>query len=58
MNTVDCYDTTTGRSFTKEFSSPYPQRQFILRCRHSKKIKVLGWTCNTPSEEEFIEFGR
>lgn len=39
-----CYfmNLKTGEIFTKEFDSPYLMKQFLTKCRYSKKIKSLG----------------
>lgn len=39
-----CYfkNLKTGEIFTKFFDSPYLMKQFLTKCRYSKKIKSLG----------------
>lgn len=39
-----CYfkNLKTNEIFTKEFDSPYLMKQFLIKCRYSKKIKSLG----------------
>lgn len=32
----------TGQTFSKEFENEYQKRQFMIKCRYSKKIKSLG----------------
>lgn len=32
----------TGKMFIKIFDNPYEKNQFLIKCRHSKKIKSLG----------------
>ena len=41
MNKVICIN-ENGERFEKEFASPYLMDKFINKCKHSKKIKVIG----------------
>ena len=34
-----------GTTFRKEFSSPYFLRKFIIKCRYSKRIRVICHNC-------------
>ena len=54
MNSVTCRDTTTGKVFTKEFSSVYLQREFMRRCHYGRKLVVLDCTWNSQSEYEML----
>ena len=57
MNEVYCLDLTTGREFTKAFDDLRKQRAFLLRCKHSRKIRVIGYTYQSQSQYEYLEFG-
>lgn len=57
MNEVYCLDLATGREFTRTFDNLYKQRLFLLRCKHSKKIVVTGYTYQDQEEYEYLEFG-
>jgi len=37
-----CKNTDYGHTFTKYFTSPYLQRKFIIKCQHSKRIKIIA----------------
>ena len=41
---IKCYfrDLQTDRVFSKLFSSPYFEQQFLTKCRYSKKIRYIG----------------
>ena len=54
MNSVTCRDTTTGKVFTKEFSSVYLQREFMRKCHYGRKLIVLDCTWNSQSEYEML----
>lgn len=58
MNEVWCYDKTTGREFTLKFNDLHKQRVFLLRCKHSKKIIVLGYTWQSESQYQYLAYGR
>ena len=58
MNEVYCLDLTTGREFAKAFDDLRQQRLFLLRCKHSKKIYVTGYTYQSESQREYLECGR
>lgn len=34
-----------GTTFRKEFSSPYFLRKFIIKCKYSKRIRVICHNC-------------
>lgn len=55
MNDVECLDMTNGRTFVKEFSDLREQRNFLIKCRHSKKLLVLSYTYNDQDEKEYLE---
>ena len=55
MNEVTCIDLSTGREFTKSFSDVYEQRKFIIKCRYSSKVKVIGYRCQCYEEMEYLE---
>ena len=54
MNEVECLDLRTMKTFTKVFDSPYKARVFVLRCKHSKKLRVIGFTYHSQEEYEYI----
>lgn len=58
MNEVQCLDLSNGRTFTLRFDNLRKQRAFIVKCRYSHKIKVIGFTWNSQSEYEYLEYGR
>lgn len=58
MNEVYCYDIIKGREFTLRFDDLHKQRVFLLRCKYSRKIKVLGYTWQSESQRLYLEYGK
>ena len=58
MNEVTCYDNETGKVFVKTFDNIREQRRFMLRCKRSKKITLLGFTWQSSAEFDYLEYGR
>lgn len=57
MNEVWCKDMVKNREFTLKFNDLHKQRVFLLRCRYSHKVKVLGYTYHSMSEYMYLEYG-
>jgi hypothetical protein len=57
MNQVYCFNLLTGQEFTLTFNNLKQQRLFLLRCKFSKKIKVLGYTYQNESQYRYLEYG-
>lgn len=57
MNEVNCYNKLTGQTFTKYFNDLREQRVFLLRCKHSKKVMVVGYTWQSESQRQYLEYG-
>lgn len=57
MNEVWCKDLVKNREFTLKFNDLHKQRVFLLRCKHSKKIMVLGYTWQSEDEYMYLEYG-
>lgn len=58
MNEVTFIVLATGKEVTKYFDNLREQRLFLLRCKHSKKVYVTGYTYQDQEEYEYLEFGR
>ena len=58
MNEVYCIDLTTKKSFTLKFDNLVKQRRFLLKCKHSSKLFVTGYTYDGQAEYEYLEFGK
>lgn len=58
MNTVKFLVLDTKVIVVKEFDNVVAQRKFLLKCKHSRKVFVLGYTCDGSDEWEYLEFGR
>ena len=58
MNEVWCRDLVKGKDFILKFNDLHKQRVFLLRCRYSKKIMVLGYTWQTESQYQYLQYGR
>lgn len=57
MNEVYCVDLVTKKKFTLKFNDLTKQRNFINKCKYSKKIKVVGYTFQSRAEYEYLAFG-
>ncbi len=57
MNEVSFLILETGKEITKRFCDLKEQRLFLLRCRHSKKVLITGYTYQGQSEYEYLEYG-
>ena len=55
---VYCVDLVSKRKFTKRFYDLRAQRLFLLRCGHSKKVKVISFTCQSNEEFLYLSYGR
>lgn len=58
MNEVYCLDNTTGREFTLYFDDLKKQRNFLIKCRYSKKIHIIGFTYQSYTQYQYLTFGR
>lgn len=58
MNEVTCLNLTTNQTFTKYFDSIVEQRKFVIKCKYSKKIRVIGISCQTQSEYKYVKYSR
>lgn len=58
MNEVNVLDLTTNREFTRYFSDLKEQRVFMLRCKHSKKVFITGFTYQGQAQYEYLVYGR
>lgn len=58
MNKVKFLILDTKVVVEKIFDNVVAQRRFLLNCKHSNKVFVLGYTCNGTDEWEYLEFGR
>ena len=54
MNSVTCIDMANGKIFTKEFDDLIKQKQFMRKCRYSKKLFITGYTYDGQDEYEFL----
>lgn len=43
MYEVICLNLLTGQRFTKYIEGEYRLNQFEKKCKHSEKIKIVGW---------------
>ena len=57
MNEVWCLDLKTNKEFTLHFNDLHKQRLFLLRCKYSKKIMVLGYTYQNQSQNDYLRYG-
>ena len=53
---VQCLDLTTMKAFYKELETYAQQKAFILKCKHGRKIKVLGF--DYDSQQEYLELSK
>lgn len=58
MNTVSCLDLITNKTFTLTFYDLRKQRNFLVKCRYSKKLLVIDFTYQSQSEYEYLVLGR
>ena len=58
MNKVKFIVLDTMKEVVKYFDNVVEQRKFLLRCKYSNKVFVLGYTCDGTDEYEYLEFGR
>ena len=54
MNEVECLDVINNKVFIKRFYDVREQRKFILRCKYSKRIKVLSYTWQTSEQYKYL----
>lgn len=47
MFEVELIDLETNKRFTKTFWNEFQMRNFVRKCKYSKKVKVIGITDNT-----------
>lgn len=52
MIRFDVKDIKTGEVFRKEFATPTDARRFRLRCKYSKKVKIINAYGFMNSDEE------
>ena len=57
MNEVWCLNRINGEEFTLRFNDLQKQRKFLLKCKHSKKIMILGYTWQTENQRLYLERG-
>ena len=57
MNEVSFIVLATGKEVTKYFDDLKQQRLFLLRCKHSKKVFVTGYTYQSQAQYEYLEYG-
>jgi len=58
MNEVYCYDKLNHKEFTLYFSDLHKQRLFLLRCKYSHKIMVLGYTWQSEAQRYYLAYGK
>jgi hypothetical protein len=58
MNEVRFLVKATNTLVVKKFWDLREQRRFILRCKHSNKVILMGYSYQTEEEAEYLEFGR
>ena len=58
MNEVRFFVKATQTLVVKKFWDLREQRRFILRCKHSNKVILMGYSYQTEEEAEYLEFGR
>lgn len=57
MNEVSFLVLATGKEVTKYFDDLRQQRLFLLRCKHSKKVIITGYTYQSQAQYEYLEYG-
>lgn len=57
LNEVSFLSLENGKEVTKYFDDIKQQRLFILRCKHSKKVMLTGYTYQSQAQYEYLEFG-
>lgn len=57
MNIVWVMVLATKKEFQKFFYDVREQRKFLLRCKHSKKVMITGYTWQNEEEREYLECG-
>lgn len=56
MNSVICLNMETNEQFVRYFDDVEKQRKFMIKCRFSKKIKVIGWDCQDYDEYRYLSY--
>ena len=56
MRELDILNLKTKRPFTLSFADFYEQRKFMVKAKHSKEIKVIGFSYD--NEQEYLELSR
>lgn len=53
---LDILNLKTGKLFKLAFNSFHEQRNFMVKAKHSKEIKVLGF--DYDGQQEYLELSR
>lgn len=56
MIKIDYMILKTGQILTHEFDDVYEAKKFLLRCRYSKKVRVVGVECLLQDDFEFLQW--
>jgi len=56
MREIQVLNLKTMKAFKKTFNSFYDQRKFMVKAKHSKEIKVLGF--DYDGQQEYLELSR
>ena len=57
MNSVTCIDLRTGKEFTRYFYDLKEQHIFMLRCKHSRKVMIVAYTCENEEDRLYVGYG-
>ena len=57
MITFTLLNLANGVKFTKEFDSPYQARTFRLKCKYSKKVKIVLEQYPSENIREAVVYG-
>lgn len=45
-----------GEQFEKEFDSPFIARNFYLKCKYSKRVRIISVSCDTSEEYNAVTY--
>jgi hypothetical protein len=56
MRKAQCLDVENKKCFEKAFNNFRELKAFMIKCHHSKKIKVIGF--DYDGEQEYLELSK
>ena len=56
MVTVSYIVLASGTVCEKEYNDVEEAKRFLLKCRHSKKVKAISFDCVWPEDYEYLKW--